>query len=209
MTTTRNTTSHANCTHEATKAARARCRAGKAQQPATVRVAKAQAETLPAPRRIREIVWERVTCTRCGGSGRYPSACWQGVCLGCSGKGEKLTRAGAAAMKKFEAYIAAHHTKMMIDLEPGDIVRDRGRKLTVVSVDPEIRHTGLTKIGVEGTDSFITYANLTITVNFKREGLITGPYVPAVLHPRGDDMQAALRHVANLKGAIVHYYDES
>ena len=132
MTTTRNTTSHANCTHEATKAARARCRAGKAQQPAaTVVIAKAQAEAPPAPRRIREIVWERVTCTRCGGSGQYPSACWQGMCLGCNGKGEKLTRAGAAAMKKFEAYIAAHHTKMMIDLEPGDIVRDRGRKRRV------------------------------------------------------------------------------
>lgn len=201
-------TTHTDCQHPATKAARAACRkARQGNAPVTAAVAKAQAEAAPAPRHIREIVWERETCTRCGGSGRYPSSAWQGVCLGCNGLGQKLTRAGKAALLKFESYIEQHHTKTMIELQPGDVVRERGRKLTVVNVDTNIRCGGSTAIGVEGTDSYVTYSNLVISVNFKREGLITGPYVKATLQPTGDDMQAAFRHVAKMKGCHVTYAD--
>jgi hypothetical protein len=56
------------------------------------------------------------TCDRCGGSGQYPSPAWQGVCLGCNGKGGKwakydnvIKRAArnAAAAKRADAKSAA------------------------------------------------------------------------------------------------------
>jgi hypothetical protein len=41
-------------------------------------------------------------CTRCGGTGTYPSPAWEGRCLGCSGKGYKLTAAAARARKIYD-----------------------------------------------------------------------------------------------------------
>lgn len=47
--------------------------------------------------------YERVTCSRCGGKGDYPSSAWNGVCLGCNGTGRKLTSRGSKAMEAFHA----------------------------------------------------------------------------------------------------------
>lgn len=207
-------TTHTDCTHPATKAARAACRRTRTAETlagdavARVAVAKAQAETPAAPRRIAKVEWDRETCTRCGGTGRYPSAMWQGVCLGCNGLGRKLTRAGKAALAKYDAYMAANHSKMMIDLQPGDVVRDQhGRRRTVVSVDPEIRHNGTCAIGVEGTDSYVISSSLTILVNYKREAHYVGPFDTIAVPPKGEALQAAFRHVANMKGALIEYAD--
>jgi preprotein translocase subunit YajC len=202
-------TAHANCTHPKTKADRAKCRAqGKATVLTEVATVDAGMQALvtwnPTPQVVK-IEWERELCTRCAGSGQYPSPMWQGVCLGCEGKGRKLTRVGRAALKKYEAYLAAHHTKMMIELQPGDVVRAGGGERTVVSVDPTIQRGGTIALGVEGTDTYVTWSNLTITVNYKKLTEIVGPYVKAVVLPRGEALQAALRHVAHMRGAIVHH----
>ena len=203
-------TTHTNCSHPATKADRAACRKARTPQGDTtprVTVAKAQAEAVPAAL-IAKIEWERETCSRCAGSGQYPSPAWQGVCLGCNGLGRKLTRAGKAALKKYDAYLQAHHTKAYIELEPGDVTRDnRGRRLTVVNVDTNIRRGGSAAIGVEGTDGYVTYSRLVITVNFKRESWIVGPYDRTMVPPQGEALQAAFRHVANMKGCHVTYAD--
>ncbi len=200
-------TSHSNCTHPATKSARAACRKGRLNAGPEVTFANVtMAPALAAAmQRIVKIEWERETCSRCAGTGQYPSPAWQGVCLKCGGKGKMLTRAGRAALAKYDAYLAAHHTKNMIDLEPGDIVRDHDGRRTVVEVDRTIKPMGTTSIGVEGTDSYVTYTNLTITVKYRSTSYIIGPYCKIALVPRGEEAQAAFRHVAHMKGAIVHY----
>jgi hypothetical protein len=69
-----------------------------------------------------KIVFETETCMRCGGTGQYPSPAWQGVCLGCSGRGVRFTRAGRAARKAYDDTMSAmNHTYG--DVKVGDRVR--------------------------------------------------------------------------------------
>lgn len=70
----------------------------------------------------RKITFEKETCTRCGGTGRYPSACYNGVCLGCTGTGKKLTRRGAAALKAYNA-VMDEMKKPASEVKVGDLVK--------------------------------------------------------------------------------------
>jgi hypothetical protein len=210
-------TTHTNCTHPATKSARAACRkAANAQGDTTPRVTVAQArkaaEAPEASRLIKSVMWDRTTCDRCGGTAMMPFAAWGGVCLKCnqSGKGDGtiITRAGKAARDKYEAYLTANHSKMMIDLQPGDVVRDNhGKRRTVVSVDTNVQHGSTVTIGTEGNDNFHTYSSLRIIVRYLRETHHVGPFETIVVPPRGEALQAAFRHVANMKGCHVTYYE--
>lgn len=196
---------HTNCTHPATKAGRAACRKGR-PMPTAIEAKAAQVE---APRLIKSISFETTTCDRCGGTAYMPFSAWGGVCLKCNksgkGNGQMLTRAGKAAAKAFDDYIAAHHTKMMIDLQPGDMVRSVNGRHTVVEVDPTMMHNGTCTIGAG--DNARTFSSIYITVRYAKFTEQVGPYVEAILQPRGDDMQAAFRHVANRKGVTVTYVD--
>ena len=50
-----------------------------------------------------KILFEKQTCSRCGGSGHYSYNPTDGtVCFGCGGSGKKLTKAGANARKIYE-----------------------------------------------------------------------------------------------------------
>jgi hypothetical protein len=69
----------------------------------------------PAKREI-----ERHTCGRCGGSGRYPSSCWNGMCLGCQGIGYRMTKRGAKA----NAYLIRLRSKPVEELTVGMLVRE-------------------------------------------------------------------------------------
>lgn len=205
-------TTHTNCTHPATKAARAACRRDKASADiAGAAVARAKAAGFvpaPAHKLIVKIAWERETCSRCGGTGRYPSAMWQGMCLKCEGGGQMLTRAGRAALAKYNAYLELHHSVRMIDLQPGDVTRTaRGERRTVVNVDPTIQRGGTCTIGVKGSPTEVSFCSLTITVHFQKVTQIVGPYVTTIVPPKGEAMQAALRHVEKMKGALVTYAD--
>lgn len=211
MTTTRR--SHADCDHPRTPAARAACRksdrmgtlAGDALEKAGI------APTLDeAPRLIASISYETEICGRCAGSGQYPSAAWQGVCLGCSGHGSRLTRAGKAALKKYEAYLEQHHTKLAIDLEPGDQVRKAGRWVTVHEVDRTISKGSVCTIGAG--DNAVTYSSLNMIYTTRMRdgrnvGNYVGPYVSFVVRPRGEAAQAAFRHVAHMKGCAVTFHE--
>lgn len=74
--------------------------------------------TTPLP----TITFETQTCMRCAGSGQYPSPAWQGVCLGCSGKGIRFTRAGRAARKRYDDIMSRmNHTYG--DVKVGDRVK--------------------------------------------------------------------------------------
>lgn len=216
-------TTHTNCTHPATKAGRAACRKARAAGTTITMptAAVAKAATIPThdagPYRdpssgealIASIKFEDEPCGRCSGTGTYPSSAYQGVCLGCSGSKTKLTRAGRAAYKKYEAYLAANHTKMMIELQPGDDIRKLGRYVRVHDVDTTLRnHGGHATIGsgenaVSFCTIFMTYtthmADGTDCVNS------VGPYSHVIVRPRGEAQQLAFRHVAAMKGAILTY----
>jgi hypothetical protein len=209
------TTSHTNCTHPATKAGRAACRKARAQGTApapTVKIAKAQAETALAPRLIKSIMFETMTCGRCAGTGQFPSAMWQGVCLGCSGVGIVRTRNGKAAARKYEAYLAAHHTITAIDLKAGDKIRKMGRWVTVHDVDTDYARysaNGFCTIGTGDNAYSFCSINISYVTKTKTESVLNfvAPYADVIVRPQGDAQQAAFRAVANLKGTIVEYAD--
>lgn len=79
--------------------------------------------TQPAAPATRTITYEREECTRCGGTGQYPSACYNGLCLGCSGTGRKLTRRGKAAKAKIDALLNSLCAVRVDALAPGMRVR--------------------------------------------------------------------------------------
>jgi hypothetical protein len=62
---------------------------------------------------------ESVTCGRCGGSGKYPSSLHHGLCLGCGGRGYRLTKRGAAAA----AFLESLRKVPANTLKVGDIIR--------------------------------------------------------------------------------------
>lgn len=74
--------------------------------------------------------FEKTTCTRCGGSGRYsycqtmkgPHGPWS--CFKCGGYGEYRTKAGQAA---YELFVRAL-SKPARELVPGDFVKARGSR---------------------------------------------------------------------------------
>lgn len=72
--------------------------------------------------KLPTITFETHTCTRCGGSGQYPSACWNGVCLGCSGAGVRHTRAGRNARARYNEVMACM-THTYGDVKVGDRVK--------------------------------------------------------------------------------------
>lgn len=70
----------------------------------------------------KRITFETETCSRCGGSGEYPSAAWQGMCLGCNRTGRRMTRRGKAAKRRYDELIEAM-SKPVTDVEVGDRVQ--------------------------------------------------------------------------------------
>lgn len=67
------------------------------------------------------LTYEMTTCDRCGGTGEYPSAMWQGACIKCWRKGEVMTAAGKRAFARFSA-IEAEMNVTWGDINVGDRV---------------------------------------------------------------------------------------
>lgn len=74
---------------------------------------------IPGVPAVTERQTERQTCGRCGGTGKYPSSCYNGLCLGCSGKGFKFTARGVAT----EKYLKELRSKPVESLQVGDVIR--------------------------------------------------------------------------------------
>lgn len=67
-------------------------------------------------------IFETQTCNRCGGSGRYSFNLRDGdMCYGCSGRGEQLTKRGAAAQKYYTDSLSVRTD----EVEPGMKLWDR------------------------------------------------------------------------------------
>lgn len=159
------TTKHTNCTHPATKAARAACRKGSAQ-PVAAAPRSPLAEAVDYTK--FDYAFDSTECPKCFGSGTpgYLSqyaGIYGGVCFRCNSGGGNttgriLTRAGQAAKKAHDAWIAEHLTIPARDLQPGMKFRRIGTSdgwRTVVSINPEPYHAGSMTIG-SGDDAVTT-----------------------------------------------------
>jgi hypothetical protein len=167
------------------------------------------ATTAPAVQTIR---YETATCTRCGGSGQMPFAAYGGRCFKCNGNGETMTAAGRRARAKVEAYAAEHLMVPASAVRPGDkIVGNDGKTRTVVEVETTLgQGNGRSKVGVEGTESFVetwTYGSTTIHTGRNSYGGAAHRAVRVAWTQ--DHLAAAAQLVAHLKGAIVTYKEEA
>jgi hypothetical protein len=87
------------------------------------------------PKMTYKLIYERETCTRCGGGGRYSYCQMHGTtCFKCGGKGTTTTRSGKKAAAAIEAFMAEHFSVAVEDLKPGDRFREDGKTLIVKSV---------------------------------------------------------------------------
>lgn len=67
-----------------------------------------------------DTIFEKETCGRCGGCGRYSYNQMDGDrCYGCDGMGERLTKRGQQAAKWFRTQMEVPAT----ELKPGDVVK--------------------------------------------------------------------------------------
>lgn len=77
-----------------------------------------------------KLPFETVTCSRCGGSGKYSYNMMHGdMCYGCSGIGVKYTKRGLAAKQFFDELLS----KPCEQVVAGDKVRIRTKKFHIVT----------------------------------------------------------------------------
>ena len=146
--------------------------------------------------------FERETCGRCSGTGRYPSAAWNGVCLGCQGQGKSLTAAGRAAKKAHDAWVTERLTISVRSIEVGMKIRpsqiDGWKTITAIGEE----HTnGRSKIG----DGDWTDVRM-ITVTTAKSGtyglLADGTVTRAATQ---DEKRELIASIAHLKGVTLKY----
>lgn len=84
-----------------------------------------------------KLVYEHVTCSRCGGSGTYSYCSMYGsTCFKCGGRKRVPSKAGAKAAAAVKAFMADNFSIRVSDLKPGDRIKVDGRYVrTVESVD--------------------------------------------------------------------------
>jgi hypothetical protein len=204
-------TTHTNCTHPATKAARAACRKASheaARNTARVSVEELQAavdamtKTAPADYSSMKYEFENTTCGRCAGTGTYPSAAWNGVCLGCNGRGWVLTRAGKAAKAIHDQWITDHLTITAAELKVGDKFRPNavdGWK-TVVEIDPN-GGTVTTTIGSGDNAVTTTKQNMIIRTIKTSYGMPADS--PVIRSATPDERNLLIDRIAKLKGTLL------
>lgn len=145
--------------------------------------------------------FETTTCGRCAGSGTYPSPLWNGVCLGCSGTGHRLTRAGRTARKRYDDII--EKMKVTIgDLKVGD------RVWANISENPlQVREAWVEVTSIEessGSAAIINGERIPLMgVTFARGGGLHAQKDHPIKRWDREIFEEACRAVAHLKGATV------
>lgn len=154
-----------------------------------------------------KITYEMTPCSRCGGSGTMPyPGVYNGKCFKCHGKGEVMTRSGAAAWKRVQSVKAKHCTVAASSLSPGDrvLVNGRTHTLSEVKVKPG-QGNGKSRMGVEGSENFSEFWNLGETTLIAKGYAMSGPMHREVTVPwTAETIRIAAAAVAKMKGATVH-----
>ena len=107
-----------------------------------------------------KLAFEKTTCSRCNGTGRYSFNLMHGnVCFGCSGTKTQITANGKRAQKAYSAALAKNQA-LAGDLRVGDIIRrhDCSQWARIVKIAPN------------------DLGNLQITTNRKSGGPVGGQY---------------------------------
>lgn len=152
------------------------------------------------------IDFEKSTCTRCGGSGQMPFAAYGGRCFKCNGRGETMTRAGAAAYKRVKKVQQEVCSIPASSVKAGDrIVGSDGKTRTVVSVETRLgKGNGVSKYGVEGTDSYVETWTYGETVIRTQKNSYSGAAHRLVLVAwTAETLAVAAKAVERMKGAVV------
>jgi hypothetical protein len=211
------TTKHTDCTHPATKAARAACRKGLAPTDvariarSSAIAAKDNAEAVDYS--TVDYAFETAECDRCFGSGQpgylsHYAGVYGGVCFKCNKSGNNksagriLTRAGRAAKEAHDAWIADHLMIPVTDLQPGMKFREaHSGWRTVVSVE------GLRTNGVsvtrddEGNEVRTPITHFTVTTQKITISFLANATVQRVATP--EERSQLIAAIANRKGTIL------
>jgi len=148
------------------------------------------------------ISFEKRTCGRCNGAGRFNhyGHIYGGVCFGCGGSGTKLTRKGSTAWK---AYVAAM-TIEASELEVGMVVWDTGMsgkdlRRRIESIKPS---TGVvTSVAIPMIDFTYASKDSTWTHTMSETHKVRMALAPANYH-------LAIAALAKLKGATITETEE-
>lgn len=213
------TTSHTNCTHPATKAARAACRKGMTDlgyaTPSAYSTAPGRKElNEPVDYSSMTYAFETTECGRCAGNSAPGyidgyAGIYGGVCFACNKSGQSkskglvLTRAGAAAKKAHDEWLQAHCMISARDLQPGMKFRPNavdGWK-TVVEIDAEPRFAGTYTIG--SGDNAVTTEMWHVMIKTQRTSYGIGADSLVMRAPTDEERTALIAHIANRKGTIL------
>ena len=212
MTTTRR--SHADCTHEATSAARAICRkaadSGRTHDEQIKLIIrdnrtasrKAIIETKITDYSAFNYAFDSVQCWKCSGTGHLPhyAGIHGGVCFSCGGAGKTLTRSGKAAKKKHDAWVDAHLMIAVPDIEVGMKIKPSPRDgFKTITAKGEPKTNGRSKIG-DGpwVDHIVIVFD---TMKSGSYGLTTTSTVQRAATP--EERNELVAHIASLKGTIL------
>lgn len=89
-----------------------------------------------------KIVFDTETCTRCGGTGDYPSAAWQGMCLKCKRAGVVYTPTAKRARAAMDAWAEQNLSTTYGQLVVGDKFMDGRKVREVVSIEDDRLNPG-------------------------------------------------------------------
>lgn len=95
--------------------------------------------------KLPTIKFETQTCGRCGGSGTYPSSCWNGVCLGCSGAGVRYTRSGRVARLRYDE-VMSRMNRTYGDVKIGDRVKASVGRVNTMGSTEKWLHVATIKV---------------------------------------------------------------
>lgn len=202
-------TTHTNCTHPSTKAARAACRKG-TPQPTP---ASPLASTVTVDYATMDYAFETTECPKCWGSGTpgylmHYAGVYGGVCFSCNKGGNNktgriLTRAGRAAKKAHDEWITANLTVRLDSLKPGDRFRPSMTEgwRTVVSIDTEPHYSGTMTVG--SGDNAVTTEMWHITVTTKKMTFSMDKDRTVIRAATQAERSALIAHIANRKGTII------
>lgn len=209
-------TTHTNCTHPATKAARAACRQGRGVGPSVGPKPAAKADRLaaePVDYSTFDYEFDSEECWKCAGSGTpgflsHYAGVYGGVCFSCNPgggntTGRKLTRAGKAAKKAHDDWIVANLSVRLDSLKPGDKFRPsmtEGWK-TIVEIDAEPHFAGRMTVG--SGDDAVTTEMWHITVTTKKMSYSMDKDRTVIRAASQAERSALMAHLANRKGFII------
>jgi len=143
-----------------------------------------------------KIEYEKETCGRCGGSGRYSyNQIDRDRCYGCGGTGERLTKRGAAAKAFADSIlnIKIENAQVGQIVSYLDVLNGRRTRITVQKIDREVY--GKKKVGDEWIDCYA------ITLHGEKYKISCGEGVRVRLTPTDAEAAEIIAYQNNLTKA--------